>query len=38
MTNNWNLFHTSQEYRDLFLELPALDFSMDRNFYDQLGD
>ena len=36
-TNNWNLLHINQEFKDVFQESPILAFRRNRNLYDLLG-
>ena len=36
ISNNWNLLHINQEFKDLFQEPPILAFRMNRNLYDLL--
>ena len=36
-TNNWNLLHINQEFKDLFQEAPIVTFRRNRNIYGLLG-
>ena len=36
ITNNWNLLHKNQEFKDVFQEPPILAFRRNRNLYDLL--
>ena len=37
ISNNWNLLHINQEFKDVFQEPPILAFRRNRNLYDLLG-
>ena len=37
ISNNWNLLHINQEFKDLFQKPPILAFRRNRNLYDLLG-
>ena len=37
ITNNWNLLHINQEFKDVFEEPHILAFKRNRNLYDLLG-
>ena len=37
ISNNWNLLHVNQEFKDVFQEPPILAFRRNRNLYDLLG-
>ena len=37
ISNNWNLLHINQEFKDVFQEPPILAFRRNRHLYDQLG-
>ena len=37
MTNNWNLLHINQEFKDVFQEFSISAFKRCTNLYDLLG-
>ena len=37
ITNNWNLLHINQEFKDVFEEPHILAFKRNSNLYDLLG-
>ena len=37
ISNNWNLLHINQKFKDVFQEPPILAFRRNRNLYDLLG-
>ena len=37
ISNNWNLLHINQEFKDVFQEPPILAFRRNRNLYDPQG-
>ena len=37
ISNNWNLPHINQEFKDVFQEPPILAFRRNRSLYDLLG-
>ena len=37
ISNNWNLLHINQEFKDVFQEPPILAFRRNRKLYDLLG-
>ena len=37
ISNNWNLLHINQEFKDVFQEPPILAFRRNRALYDLLG-